>query len=376
MLQPCMPTMSLPRLPELVAQCRARHPEPHYSLDFSFTPDLDIRVVTDHEPLQRELSHYFRQFHGDFDEPHLVIEAFEEPIPDLTDQLDFIDWKREPGKKLKERIADIEGGRIVWKTRTGMHYLLGGGARILFGPASEHPNQVVNFVNAQIIIHYLHAGYALCHAAAVIWEGKGLALAANSGGGKSTTALHIMHQRGATFSSNDRLLVRPRAKGPGAVFAGVPKLPRINPGTILHNPALLPILPVARRDELLTWERDRLWELEEKYDADVEALFGADRYRLHSELDAFVLLNWDRHDPSPPRSKRVDLKERPDLVEIIMKPPGPFYEPPEGDAPTGVERPDPAVYLEALEGVPIYEVTGGADFDAGVELCAQALGIE
>ena len=47
-------------------------------------------------------------------------------------------------------------------------------------------------------------------------------------------------------------------------MSGIPKLPRINPGTALNNPSLRSILSPERRAELEGVDAGELWSLEEK----------------------------------------------------------------------------------------------------------------
>jgi hypothetical protein len=44
--------------------------------------------------------------------------------------------------------------------------------------------------------------------------------------------------------------------------AGIPKLPRINPGTIVNNPRSNNLIPMSRRQELTSLPQTELWDLE------------------------------------------------------------------------------------------------------------------
>ncbi|MGH8697189.1 MAG: hypothetical protein ACREVS_11975 [Burkholderiales bacterium] len=70
----------------------------------------------------------------------------------------------------------------------------------------------------------------------------------------------------------------------------MPKQPRVNPGTLLSNPALAPILDSRRAAALRTIPEGDLRRIEEKYDVDVAAVFGPDRWRLSTDLTAIVVL--------------------------------------------------------------------------------------
>jgi HprK-related kinase B len=219
----------------------------------------------------------------------------------------------------------------------------------------------------------MHRGQVLCHAAGVVHEGKGLAIAGVSGAGKSTLSLRLL-THGFSFTSNDRLLIgKTNRHGGGHRMGGVPKQPRINPGTALSIPEFTEVVPAERRAALLALPEDELWELEEKYDADVARLFGGDRFRLAAPLTAFLVLRWTRNAAAPTVFERVDLSARRDVLSAIMKPPGPFYEPGNGVPPRGAHRATEEDYLCALDGLPVYEATGKLDFEAAVAFSTSLL---
>lgn len=332
-----------------------------------------IDVVSSSRPLIDQLARYFAAFDGGgHDRPaDLVVRAHQMAPPELG--LAYREWPREPGKRLgKEAFCDLADGRAVLKIRTGMQFLVGPGLRVACGDCLANPNQVVNFIDFQYMAWLMNQGLALCHAAGVTRAGRGLGLAGLAGGGKSTLALHLI-SAGFRFTSNDRLLVGPRADG--HVMKGIPKHPRINPGTALANPDLVSILSPARRRALEQLPRDALWSLEEKYDAEIDRLFGPGRIAMEAPLDAFLVLAWSHRDPAPPRFTRIDLETRPDLLEAIMKAPGPFFLPDAGPWPQGYEPPDASFYLERMRGLPVWVAEGGVEFARGVEFAHGLLGL-
>lgn len=291
----------------------------------------------------------------------------------LSPEPEWTDWAREPGKTgRKDAYHDLEDGRLVHKVRTGMTFLQSPDAQVAFGPCHHYPNQVINFVNTQILNILKREGWEICHAAAVTDGTTGLAIAGLSGGGKSTAILRLMDLDTPSFVTNDRLMVR--VSGGGAEGLGIPKNPRINPGTILHNPRLAPMLSFERRQELASLDREDLWQLEEKHDLFVSDIYGKGRVRFDMPLTEFWVLNWNRDSTSPTELKDAVLADRPDLLGAIMKSAGPFYQKPSGVFLRDDEPLEPAGYLEALKGVRIREVTGSIDFDvlanAGRELFA------
>lgn len=273
----------------------------------------------------------------------------------------------DPGKsRVKEEYLDLPDGRVIRKRLTGMMFLTAPDVHLGIGPCLANLNQVVNFINNRYIQWRLHRGAVLFHAAGVIYEGHGLALSGFSGRGKSTLALHFV-SRGAQFVSNDRLMV---AESPGGLLMhGVPKLPRVNPGTILNNPDLLPMLcddDAARFDQM---PPDALWNLEHKFDVPVEQLFGPDRLRLSSRMHALIVLNWSR-DEAKTMVSPVDLARRRDLLPAFMKSVGLFYLHDDAAHPL---RDDQESYIQFLESCPVLEVRGGVNFERAADLCLSHL---
>jgi len=305
-----------------------------------------------------------------------------------------------PGKKPdKERFADLTsesvsgesasnvGGRLVRKQATGMLFLFGPGAgasggiapniaaNIAIGPCARNRNQVVNFICARYMERRVAAGWLLGHAAGVALDtgerAKSLALCGFAGMGKSTLALHLL-ARGCDFLSNDRVLVEPRS-GAAPVLHGIPKHPRLNPGTALGNPALAVLLscalPAAAQSAYAGLSPERLRAVEDKFDAPIQACFGPGRFRLAAPLAGVVVLNW-RHGGGALSARRVDLGQRLDLLEALRKEPGVFYLPQAIGARALLTAEQ---CLEVLHGVPALELFGGADFEAAARACEEFL---
>ncbi len=276
--------------------------------------------------------------------------------------IEFVDWNREPGKTgRKDAIYDFPAGRLVQKVRTGMLFLQSDQDLVVAGPCLEYDNQVINFINSQFLNWLQNDGYLLCHAAALSRNGHGLAIAGLSGGGKSTLMLNLMNDEATAFVSNDRLLVRRQGEATHAV--GIPKLPRINPGTIVHNPRLFPLIDEDAREQLLQLDKRALWKLEQKYDADINALYGPGRIRHETSLQKFLVLNWSHDSDEELRVTSSDLSQRPDLLSAIMKPSGPFYMDAAGVFNKDDEFPEAAKYLAELADVAVYEASGKVDFE-------------
>ena len=330
-----------------------------------------LAVHSNSEPLLQRLQAYFAHvLEPSCDDARADLIAIDRDIVDAG--IEFIDWKREPGKSgRKDAIFDVEGGRLVQKVRTGMLFLQSDQALLASGPCVACDNQVINFINSQFLNWFQNDGYLLCHAAALARNGHALAIAGLSGGGKSTLMLNLMEDESTVYVTNDRLLVRREAQAVHAV--GIPKLPRINPGTIVNNARLSPLIDDAARTRLLQLEKTELWQLEQKYDVDIGQLYGPGRIQHEASLTRFLVLNW-RHDTDRALEvTRVDLSERPDLLTAIMKPSGPFYIDAHGCFNTDDEAPDAAGYLDALANVEIYEASGSVDFEALGRVCLDEL---
>ena len=294
------------------------------------------------------------------------VHAYESADIDL--KLPFVDWRREEGKTgRKDACFDLADGRIVRKVRTGMTFLQSSEARIAIGPCLANDNQVINFINAQYMNCLQQEGWQICHAAGAVRGGRALAMAGLSGGGKSTLMLTLLDAPDVAFLTNDRLFVRQREGR--AVAAGIPKMPRINPGTALNNARLENLVPEPRRDELNRMKTGELWDVEEKYDVDVTAVYGDNRIVDRAPLAGFLILNWSRESRDPCRIEPVDIGQRRDLLAAVMKSPGPFYQDASGKMLVDGTPLDSAAYLRAFAAVPFYEATGMIDFSTAADRC-------
>ncbi len=332
------------------------------ALDFG---GFRIAVRTNAPALRDKLAFYFKDFLAAGNDVDVTVEAIEAPSPAPADLgVELTVKPPDPGKtKVKEEFAELADGRLVRKRLTGMVFLFGAGRHLACGPCTANDNQVVNFINNRFIQWTLDQGCLLFHAAGVARSGRGLALAGFSGMGKSTLALHAMNL-GLDFVSNDRLMVR---KNGALTMYGLAKMPRINPGTALHNPSLAPVMDAMGEDERRRFAAlppEELWRLEHKYDAFIDQCFGPGRFTLAAEMAGLVLLNW-RRDGGPLAAVRVDLRERPDLMPAFMKDVGLFYS---QDGDLAVPDFSASAYLDLLADCPVYELTGGADFAAAAQM--------
>jgi HprK-related kinase B len=321
-----------------------------------------IRVLCNSSDLLSRLNDYFSHivlpdYSSECDIEILAIEQESVELP-----VHFKDWHREPGKTgRKDAFYDLNGGRIIRKVRTGMVFLQSEAYRIAIGPCVENDNQVINFINNQYMTWLQQRDWLNCHAAALVKDDKAYAVAGFSGGGKSTLMLHMLENDETHFLSNDRLFIQ--ADNEQLLAAGVAKMPRINPGTITHNPRLENMIPLAERERLLSLPAQDLWDLEQKYDVDIDAVFGHGRIVSEAPLQSFLVLNWQRDADEPLGLKKVNLRDRPDLLQAIMKSAGPFYQQSNGEFSIDRYEFDHELYLKALELVDVFEATGKVDFE-------------
>ena len=325
-----------------------------------------LRLRSNSAQLITGLRGYFRHVLADAAPADLEVIAIEREAPDLG--VEFIDWAREPGKTgRKDAYYDFSGGRLVRKVRTGMVFLQSESQRIAAGPCLQNDNQVINFINAQYMNWLQQRDWMICHAAGLVYHDRCLGIAGFSGGGKSTLMLHLMEHDEVSYLTNDRLFVR--QEHGIAQSLGIPKLPRINPGTIVHNPRLSVLIPDAQRETLLKLPPQELWEIEDKYDVQVEEVYGAGKIKASAPLTAFLVLNWQRGSEQELTLGAVDLSQRRDLLAAIMKSPGPFYQYADGSFHQDSMPFDEQAYLDALQGVSVYEAKGRVDFAGLVRLC-------
>lgn len=326
---------------------------------------LNVRCNT--QELVIALQEYFSAYiplQGDFDQSFTLFMVESTPV---EQDLSWNNWPRELGKRgLKDSYIDVDGGRWLRKIKTGMVYFQGNDCRLAIGPCLANFSQVVNYLINQYMNYLQQDGALICHAAALSLAGRGVAIAAFSGGGKSTTMLKLLDQENAKFVSNDRLFIH--QKDGQCIARGVPKLPRVNPGTLLHNPKLKSILSNAEQARLSALPKAELWDLEQKYDVMVASVYGENKIQVHCELQDLLLLNWHRDNTDQTHIEAIDIATRPDLIAAIAKSPGPFYQNNQGDFLMDPSLPEDQRYIDALKGVNVYEVSGCADFNKLVEL--------
>jgi HprK-related kinase B len=332
--------------------------------------ELGLEVRSNSQTLLDRLADYFSHLIPMPLTERIEVIAIEHEV--LDSHLPFKDWRREPGKQgRKDAIYDLADGRLVLKVRTGMLFLQSESHRIAAGPCLQFDNQLINFINSQVMNRLQRQGWLIQHAAALRLGESTLGVAGFSGNGKSTLMLHLMEHPESCYLTNDRLFLKRERSEVKAV--GIPKLPRINPGTLISNPRLVPLISAERAELLRQLPHQQLWELEEKHDVDVAALYGANQIDTSSPypLQAMLILNWSRDTESPVTLAQVDLEQRRDLLPALMKSPGPFYQDAAGRFLQDDDVQDVSAYLELLKDVSVFEVTGRIDFAQLRDICFQ-----
>ncbi len=326
-----------------------------------------INLYTNSRKLSEKLHRYYGHFASVYEgDPDIKIYAIEGEPPEIDVQ--FIKKAPDPGKtKVKEEYADLIDGRVIRKIITGMMFITGKDINIASGNCVLNDNQVINFINNRYIEWMLKSGGLLFHASGVTTKGRGMVISGFSGAGKSTMALNMMN-RGIKFVSNDRIIIKKGREG--LTMHGVPKLPRVNPGTVLTNPRLAPVIPEEERADFLKVPKDELWNLEHKYDVYIDEIYGKDKFVLSSSMDSIIVLNWKRGERSPVKAEKVDLYRRRDLLPAFMKSTGLFFLEYDSD-PHYVDSEE--AYLSMLERADAYEITGGINFDEASEILMDIL---
>ena len=318
------------------------------------------RLISNSSKLLALLADYFSYVVKPVEKPTYTLTLIESEPADLA--VDFIDWQREPGKTgRKDSYVDIGQGRLIRKVRTGMLFLQSQQSLIAAGPCLANDNQVINFICSQMMTWLQQRDWLICHAASIVHKGKAMAIAGFSGGGKSSLMLTMLEQQDTQFLTNDRLFIH--ATDGKVSAAGIPKMPRINPGTIVHNPRLNDLIDTSQREALLALPNDELWQLEDKYDADIERFYGEDRIQYQAPFHALLILNWSRDSEQQTAIEQVDISQRPELLAAVMKSPGPFYQDNRGRFIDDQYQANSDEYAQALADVAVFEATGKVDFD-------------
>jgi HprK-related kinase B len=328
--------------------------------------DCTVMVETEDPGIVAKLRRYFGDFAADpdpDDHPRTLLRVIEEEATEPEEGL--VPWM----EKGKDAFLDLPSGRFVRKVRTGVTISIQedfwSSVWTIRGPVNRNFSQVVNMIGNIYGLHLLDRGGTMIHASAVAdANGGAIAIMAQSGMGKSSVAVRLMEQ-GFDYLSNDRLILDPPLGAENVIAHGLPKLPRVNPGTLLDGEHTRIVLDPATRDHYETLPREELWQVEDKYDLDVDRVLGR-RWTLSGDLKAALVLNW-RHGGEGLHLQRLTPGQALAELKHVGKDFGVF------DLRL-MSRSDAAL-SETAQRVPVYRVTGRADpAQLALELCQGRLG--
>ena len=335
---------------------------------------IRLTVQSNSPVLLKTLSRYFAHCQVENNtnvvEREISIVALERDPPMLP--LEFKDWRRETGKQgRKDSYVDLVDGRLLRKVRTDMVFLQSDQSLLAVGPCIKNDNQVINFIVSQIMNYLQQQDYVIGHAAAAKVDGKGVALAGFSGGGKSTLMLKLMDGEGSQFISNDRLFMRNDESQSGVHAVGVPKMPRGNPGTLLNNAKLTGVMGVKEQALYSAMPFAELWDVEHKYDVLVDEVYGVNSLCDSTLLEAVIILNWRHESAELTALNPVDIEQRQELLAAIKKAPGPFYQDGNGVFSRDSNTLEDAPYLQLLKNTQVWEMSGVVNVEEGLRLVQQ-----
>ncbi len=308
--------------------------------------EFAIDVVSEDERLIARLNSYYSNFaptNGSVKKPVRLLHAVvgHEAVPS---SVELVPW----GTKGKESYCDIGSRRLIRKDRTGALIVLGGATWRMTGDLHREFSQLLNVICSADGVWLLEqTGGAMFHASAAVQGGKAIAIIGQSGSGKSSVTVRLL-EHGFDFLTNDRLMVSSRR---GRVVAdGLPKLPRVNPGTLLASKHTRHVVDAKSRKAYERLKPADLWMIEEKHDLDVRKTLRR-RWLLSAPLACALVLDW-RGD-GPTTLQRLSAGGAVDAIRATTKSFGPF------DKRLGM-RSDSAL-LELAQKVPVFRVSGKVD---------------
>jgi HprK-related kinase B len=340
---------------ELASVCRTYRPEHALALVIGGVPvALDANMP--------RIAERLRQYFAPYAVPRISTGAPAvhliqgEPVYDAARLRDVPRRLREQG--VKEAFYDAEGFRVVVKRPTGVTVYVAEPDHYVVGDLVRNFNQAVNLVMTVYAKAMLRRGYVMLHASAIVGARDGVAFASASGFGKSTVALALV-ERHQHLVTNDRLFLR--ASGGAVEMVGVPKKPRVNPGTLLRIRSLSPLVTEEERSRYGAMSPEELWALERKHDVDVDALYGPGTTRLSGLLRAIFVLRWSPLDRGW-NVRTLAPGDRAATLEPLLKSAGVY-----DLAPPAAEE-QHRLLRGIADAVVVYDVRGRADVDRLADL--------
>jgi HprK-related kinase B len=311
-----------------------------------------VVIETLDQAILGRLRRYFGGFAEELESSHRArtrIRVMEEPA--LDNDPGMIAWS----EGSKETFRELDQGRLIRKVRTGVSITIQddtwSSVWTMRGPVGRNFSQLVNLIGNAYGLEIMDRGGAMIHASAVcLGDARTVAVMGQSGMGKSSIAVRLMEQ-GFDYISNDRVVLEPSLLGPTVHAHGLPKLPRVNPGTLLSGERTRFVLDASRRDRYEGLSREELWQVEDKHDLEVEGVLGR-RWLLSGDLSAALVLNW-RQEGQGLQLQRLTADQALHELKLVRKTFGVF------DLRL-ISRTDTAL-AETVRRVPVYRVTGNAD---------------
>jgi HprK-related kinase B len=158
-------------------------------------------------------------------------------------------------------------------------------------------------------------------------------------------------ENGFDYISNDRVILEAPPEANELMAHGLPKLPRVNPGTLIAGARTRGLMDPEAVGRYQGLSKTELWQVEDKYDVPVEKVLGR-RWLLAGGLACAFVLDW-KHGDGPLELHRLTPGQALEELRAVRKSFGPF------DLRLS-ERRDTAL-IETAQRVPIYRVTGNTD---------------
>lgn len=349
---------------EQIAQAKAAC---SHELSLTFK-GLTLHVLADNPAIIECLKTYYAGLtanQANADQAQQQVFLLDQRVDTSTSEWTPVERAKTSALGLKEAYVDTPNGRWIHKVRTGMVLFQSVTSPLAIGDLNQHSSQVINFINNQFLNHHQRGGYLLGHASAFDINGSTTAIAASSGGGKSTLMLKALETAKARFLSNDRILFKPENGHIGVL--GVAKHPRVNPGTLINSERLANLLPAEEHKRFSDMPKRQLWDIEQKYDVLIPAAYGEHKTALSGTLNHLILLDWALDTTAPTALSPVDITTTPEALDGLRKSPGPFFQHADGRFPA--EQTPPAErYAQYLSGVEVLRLTGAIDFERAIEL--------
>jgi HprK-related kinase B len=307
-----------------------------------------VRVAVSDERLQSLVRDYFAPFLAEPAGQALTIIGVQGEAPAL-DAAALEDLPRPSGRP-KIAYYDRDGVRTILKKRSGVVHYLYGDSFYAVGDLARHPQQLLNLVALAMGRAYRRAGAVALHGSAVARDGAAIAFVGHSGSGKSSVGLTAM-EYGFDFMTNDRAYLRRRDDG-GVEMLGVPKWPRVNPGTLLASERLRALMTDDKLARYEAMRRGELRDIEDKHDVPVESVYGRGRLALRADVDTLYVLAWKWTD-EPLSIAPVPRSQVGRLLAPYVKTEA--YDPPQAPVHSAV------TLAMLLDGVRVLRVSGGVD---------------